>query len=299
MEDTNLRRVLNLSTLTNHIYKTNNYDLFSIIKGNREIVDGNVERIKKSIEEDGYIGGSIIICAYDPNDFEKPLKILDGQHRFNACRMAGEDIHYTINFDINVEDAVKMLDAIRVLNTSTKDWDTTDFMQSWAERGNINYELYRDIYNEYPDFDHQIIFYILNNKYVIEHGKQSGKPKRIDYKTIQEGNLELNQDDIDYLRYRLDELKIFHDIKVDNTSISKAIGKRYYLKSLDLLLNVNKFDKEHLISKLHEQFRALSKVSNIEGALEQIRNVYNRNKRIEKLMLSSSTPGVYDKITIE
>lgn len=58
------------------VYRTNNYDQFKRLVGNREVNPKRVKTIKKSVEEIGYIPNPIIV--------NENMEVIDGQGRLQA-----------------------------------------------------------------------------------------------------------------------------------------------------------------------------------------------------------------------
>ena len=63
------------------IRETNNYDIFKNMLGNRELKDKNYKKLMRSINEK-----QLIIPILVNEKFE----IIDGQHRFSACKSLGK-----------------------------------------------------------------------------------------------------------------------------------------------------------------------------------------------------------------
>ena len=63
-------------TQIGEIYETKNYDKFSYLKSNRPINQMRVNNIKNSIDQIGQV---------EPIMVDEAFKIIDGQHRFEAC----------------------------------------------------------------------------------------------------------------------------------------------------------------------------------------------------------------------
>ena len=59
------------------IRKTNNYPMFKNMIGNREIKDKNYKKLIRSMSEKQLIIPILV---------NEKLEIIDGQHRFNACK---------------------------------------------------------------------------------------------------------------------------------------------------------------------------------------------------------------------
>ena len=69
---------------------TTNYDLFSFMPGNRDIAKKNM--LVKSIEK-------IDLTEYKPIIVNENYVIIDGQHRFMACKELEKPIYYIILHD--------------------------------------------------------------------------------------------------------------------------------------------------------------------------------------------------------
>ena len=98
--------------------KTNNYELFSFRDDNRHKIDNDhVERLKKSITENNLLEHSPIIVNED-------YEILDGQHRFEACKRLGIYFYYTIT---KLESS-----DILTLNVNKK-WTLEDYLNYYCK----------------------------------------------------------------------------------------------------------------------------------------------------------------------
>ena len=154
------KNVAESSTILTEIYATTNYSMFGFIGGNRNLDTPNLNKIKQSINKK-HIKTNAVICILDESDELKPLKIVDGQHRFEACQSLNVPVSYVIDSELTMG---SILNDITLLNTASKEWDVSDFMNSEARKGNQNYVLYSNIYGMYRNtFDHESLFYILNS----------------------------------------------------------------------------------------------------------------------------------------
>lgn len=101
--------------------KTFNYSAFSFMNANRTISQALVNRLIKSIQEVGYIEARPVIV-------NQQMVIIDGQHRFLACKRLGLPICYQVsNVDMNK--------AMLALNMSQVQWSLWDYVESWAKNG--------------------------------------------------------------------------------------------------------------------------------------------------------------------
>lgn len=102
------------------------YGKFKFIKGNRAIDKLHVNQLIHRFETYGDLLDQF------PIEVTKSGEILDGQHRLSAAREANKYIYYKI-----VEGNI---DTVIVGNSGKKNWSWRDFLNSYAERGNKNYQ---------------------------------------------------------------------------------------------------------------------------------------------------------------
>jgi len=106
--------------------KTQNYEMFDFMTSNRNLNNGLIERLIKSINEIGYIESRPILV-------NESMVIIDGQHRFEACKRIGLPIYYEIsNVDMNK--------AMIALNMNQQIWRLEDYITSWANQGKQCYK---------------------------------------------------------------------------------------------------------------------------------------------------------------
>lgn len=109
---------------------TTNYDKFNFIKFNRKLNEGLVKRLMSSIKEIGYVTGKPVIV-------DKDMNIIDGQHRFEACKRLKLPIYYTV-------EKADVQKAMMNLNAQQSNWQTKDYISSYAESG---LKCYADLLN--------------------------------------------------------------------------------------------------------------------------------------------------------
>lgn len=108
--------------------KTTNYNIFKLIKSNRNIQPGLVKRLKESIKKIGYIEARPIIV-------NKNMEIIDGQNRFFACQELKLPIFYSI-IETKISDNI----LIEELNKNQLIWRLQDFVHHFAEQ-NVNFHI--------------------------------------------------------------------------------------------------------------------------------------------------------------
>lgn len=103
-----------------------------LTQANRDLKRGQVDRLKKLIEKNGYCNSMPIIVDEDG-------LIMDGQHRYVACKELG------IEPPIVVE---KNFDIVPVLNSTQLSWTLRDFVKFYAEKGYEDYVILQNICKE-------------------------------------------------------------------------------------------------------------------------------------------------------
>jgi len=284
MSNDKIKTAISKSVEVSKIYATDDYDLFGYVDGNRDVNENHVKRIIKSFKKFGYHPGSIVICIPNPDPSGPALLIIDGQHRYEACKEGGHSVIYTIIYE-DVTDKNELLNLIFILNQSKKDWVTEDHIHFRSTYGNIHYQNYEKIKAEFPEFEDSILFHILSNKYKMEHESKFGKfpprgtprPKSLTTGIMKDGRLELTDSDIAYLTKRLSELQ----------EIAPAFGGglnlRYYVKGLDNLFNVNDIDKDRLVEKITTDELPSSK--SLVDSIKEMANLYNKGKKRGRINL--------------
>ena len=102
---------------------TTDYSKFQFLDYNRTVVPKRVQNIIESITKIGYVKSEPILV--DENYF-----IIDGQHRFMACKELGLPIHYEYK-ELDIDNKEAML----LLNKNQQIWRLEDYAQSWAKEG--------------------------------------------------------------------------------------------------------------------------------------------------------------------
>lgn len=103
--------------------KTSNYDQFQILESNRKINGGLVARLKDSIHKIGYIESKPILVT-------KNMEIIDGQHRFYACKELKLPVVFSIN---NSESDIN--EIVTGLNSTQLIWRLSDYIEHYAKLG--------------------------------------------------------------------------------------------------------------------------------------------------------------------
>jgi len=81
------------------IYETMQYEIFSFVDGNRELNSGKVNQLTAEIKKNGLLMPIMVNNAY---------QIIDGQHRFHACKLAKVPVQYFVRANATVDTAANV-----------------------------------------------------------------------------------------------------------------------------------------------------------------------------------------------
>lgn len=115
------------------IYETYDYEMFEKVNGNRLLNSINYTKLLKSMEEKQLL---IPICV------NENLQIIDGQHRFNACKELKKPVHFYITEGYTIDD-------VKRANLVGKNWAKIDFLNLFISQSNKNYIDFAEILDIY------------------------------------------------------------------------------------------------------------------------------------------------------
>ena len=225
--------------------KTTNYDLFSFMQENRPINNGLVNRIIQSIKDIGYIESRPIIV----ND---SLVIIDGQHRFHACKKLNLPIFYEIS------DA-DMNKAMIALNMNQMIWRIEEYIGSWAKSG-------IDCYVYLYEFEKKHKIGVSNSVAIV--GGTGLRPDQI--RSGKPFNINKNSEEIAYFILRCKQFLPFALTKPFVTSITVLF------KKVD--------SKE--INKVYDKMQSLKKQATMTDYLVCYENILNKYKKNNETRIS-------------
>lgn len=107
------------------LYETSDYDLFTLVKGNRQIHQGHVKNLMVSIMKKN-------LLRQNPISVNEKFEVIDGQHRLNAARGLGIPVPF------KVMDGATLAE-VQLLNAHNKQWVLNDYLNSFIIRGNRDY----------------------------------------------------------------------------------------------------------------------------------------------------------------
>lgn len=230
---------------TGKTYRTDNYDLFKRLEGNRPVVAKRVSRIAHSIATNGYI--------YNPIVVNENFEVVDGQGRLEALQLSGLPVDFVIAKGATLKDCV-------ALNAYTTAWTVNDYIDSFCEMGNENYIRFKMLLSEFSPPLAMNVIAQFSTGYV-----------QVPTQRIKLGELVVSADVIEEARSYLN-----FALKVQPT-ISKTKGEvRYYYYAVGFALKSGA-DADRLISVISGA--KLEPAPDLRTALDNLSDLYNWHLR--------------------
>lgn len=118
------------------IFRTTDYSIFKFSELNRDINQLNLKKIKHSMETIGFIPNKRILVNED-------MEIIDGQHRYIACKELGLPIEYEIIQECE--------NVYTNLNTGGKPLSAYDYIKYYSTKGFNVYTTISKLYEQYKN----------------------------------------------------------------------------------------------------------------------------------------------------
>jgi ParB/Sulfiredoxin domain len=143
---------------------TLDYSRFKRIVGNRGVRRAHIKNLADAIRQDA------TSVRYNPIVVNEKMEVIDGQHRLEAIKSLKSELNLPVYY---IMEPNLTLDNVISLNSGTKAWTPLDFADSFIERGNKNYQIYKD-FKEMYGLNHDVLmrYLSLENPITTEMFKQ-------------------------------------------------------------------------------------------------------------------------------
>lgn len=239
-------------TEVNKIYSTTEYDKFKYQRGNRQLIESNVKTLIKKIKEKGYDTAFPVVV-------NKNMEIVDGQHRFEACRRLGLPIIFC--FSSNEGTLQETID----INNTRRNWNLQDFIDSYAELEYSSYITFKQLQEHYK-YEPAVVLAMLL-------GRPSGGS---DTAKIKDGTFEITINmlqSFNIINNEFEQLKNCIKCKKEKT----AFGKKNFVEAyIDIRRSTN-FNFKRMLTVLKKDEGSFISTEPGTGA------VYARKKSLEQL----------------
>ena len=235
-----------------NVYVTKDYGIFKRLVGNRDIPESRISKIVESIQTIGWVHNPIIV--------NEKMEVIDGQGRLTALQRLKMPIEYIIAEGAGNKDCIYM-------NSNMVNRKLSDFIKSYAEQGNENYQRLLSLMQRYANGNLDIISTAV---YRLSRSK---------HREIKQGILQLTEDQyraaVPRLEYIKPLLESINDKKLPGSIVTLMQTLVYYFDYPEV-------DKERLAYSVEKYiYNATPWVLNTDCERE-VENCYNYGLNLEK-----------------
>lgn len=223
------------------VFSTREYTRFKDIKGNRGPNPVHLKKLRKSMEVKPLISPIIV---------NERFEIIDGQHRFYVRQELDLPIQYIIAEGYGLEE-------VQLLNSNTKNWTPSDFLDGYIELGMEDYILFKKFKDQF-NLGHTSAAAILSL-----HNVAGNSPVLDDFKN---GNFKIP----DYKA----SLRTAEKIQM----VSKyypGYNTRSFILAMMQCFDNQEYNHATFLSKLEYQSVKMVRFADKEQALTMIEEIYN------------------------
>ena len=234
-----------------NVYTTKDYSIFKRLVGNRDIPESRIAKIVDSIQTIGWVHNPIVV--------NEKMEVIDGQGRLTALQRLKMAVEYIIAPGAGTNECVYM-------NMNMVNWKLPDFIKSYAEQGNENYQRLLKLMEKYANGNLDIISTAV---YRLSKSK---------HRDIKAGTLQLTEEQYEAAIPRLKFIKPL----LDNVNEKKLPGSLVTLiQTAIYYYDYEEVDKKRLLYSIEKYiYNATPWVSNLDCERE-VENVYNYNIKLE------------------
>ena len=257
-------QMLNLNKVC--IESTRDYDKFSLpMIGNRGVVEANVKKLVASMSKKQL--ASIAVVNSDG-------EIIDGQHRYRACKQLGLPFNYIVMDDYGIEE-------VHMLNTNMKNWSNEDFVKQFSDRYRHGESQYLDYY-KVDAFMSKHRLKLSQALILLENGKKTGSSK------LREGTftVSVNPEEAEENLMELQDLEKELGTKLVNT---------LFWQSYVLCKQVKGFSASYFYKKAKKMKDEVEDTkATVENMIDTFEDIYNFNNRKE-ISIAFVAKSIYKK----
>lgn len=234
------------------VYTTRDYSIFKRLIGNRDIPESRISKIVASIQEIGWVHNPIIV--------NEKMEVIDGQGRLTALQRLKMPVEYIIAPGAGNKECIHM-------NMDMVNWKLPDFIKSYAELGNENYQRLLSLMEKYANGNLDIISTAV---YRVSKSK---------HRDIKQGILQLTEEQYKAAIPRLEFIKPLLE-RLDEKKLPGSIVT--LMQTAIYYFDYEEVDKERLSYSIEKYiYNAAPWVLNTDCERE-VENAYNYGMKLEK-----------------
>ena len=239
-----LNEVKKNGIIAEKILYSSDYSMFKFLEQNRDTISRHIGDLASSIKKCGQI---------HPITVNSDFEIIDGQNRFEACKLLERPVMYVINKKASLQDVILM-------NNTQVGWKMKDYLKCFSHSNHDNHEEYlqvKSFMEEYKISNFSIILYILSDGKGDKYGGIAFKAGTFKIKNMKKAK---------EMAAVLTKIKAFAP---DLVIIMRFCMAYFKLSDLD------SFDTDTSVSQLKKYRRKIDGAISYEDYLQKIKDTYN------------------------
>jgi hypothetical protein len=230
------------------VQKTKDYNMFKFLHENRDVSKPHVRRLIASMEKK-YIPVPIIV--------NEKMEIIDGQHRFHACKELNLPISYIIIKGLTIKD-------VSILNTNMKKWNLKEYLETECKKGSYDYQVFSSWMKDYKLGFDQVLCLLRNIR-------RRTDSEREDFK---EGFFRINN-------YDTAEKNLKKLIAV--SKFYSGWNRRNFVYCMLDLFDNSEYSHTQFLKKLEIQQRRMVDCLTVEEYVDLVEEIYNYSRKGRKV----------------
>jgi hypothetical protein len=230
-----------LPKLSEQVHWTRDYLMFSELPGNRALNPLHLKRLQASMQ-DKYLFSPIIVNEH--------YQVIDGQHRLQCAKDLGLIVYFIICEGYGIRE-------VQILNASSKNWNSDDYMQGYCDLGYKDYAVYKEFKEKYG-FGHR------------------------ETQALLEGGPVKNMQDFYLGKFKVSDKKKAVEMAEKLLQVGpffEGYKMRSFVFAMLYMFKHKNFDFSEFLKKLKAQPTALKKCATSEQYKELIQEIYNYRSR--------------------
>lgn len=258
----------NTNTNRTVVMLTKDYGMFKHIRGNRDLVESNIQAISNQLLDRGQQQPIIVNERYE---------IIDGQHRLEACKRLKMPVQYIKRTGANLDDVIST-------NIVGKKWTLMDYINRFAAEGKKDYINLQKFIIEAKNFgfapstavkiaqgsNTNDAFYMYEDG-IIRRGRDQKASKALYHvgDGIKRGNFKMPNED--EAKKRMQQIHEFKDFSFYN--------KVTFVNAIIQCMRIEEMDFKRLLESARKYQRRFTNEASTENFVKMFEEVYNWRRK--------------------
>lgn len=237
------------------IYFSVNLSDFKFIQGNRDFKESKIKKLVTSYRR------GLNMFPYCPIIVDSDMRVIDGQHRFMACKELKIPVYYVVAEEVTIR-------QIADLNNASDKWKNSDFLNCYCDMKMPDYVKLREFMDS-SKLPLSTVVLLLNRGREFSYGGGSAMP------SFRDGDFKC-----DHADYANEVMEIYGDISAKNEVAMKSMT----VSAIVTLINGGKYDHKHMMDRFDKSKATIPRCGNVKEYLLRIEEVYNYRMKERKVV---------------